>query len=139
MTSALGALTPTPRPDPELRSVLPAPPVALRQFPQNDAVVVYGEAYDNQPTPPHKVDLTTTVTTADGRVVFQTASERDSSELHGSPGGYGFTARVPMKGLPIGPYVLRVAAQSAAGRRPVVTREIPFSVTAPLALSSGGR
>ena len=32
-----------------------------------------------------------------GQTVFQTREERDSSELAGGPGGYGFTTRVPLK------------------------------------------
>ena len=32
-----------------------------------------------------------------GQPVFQTREERDSSELQGGPGGYGFVARMPLK------------------------------------------
>ena len=32
-----------------------------------------------------------------GQSVFQTREERDSSELGGSGGGYGFSARIPLK------------------------------------------
>lgn len=132
LTSALGAAMPTPRPDAQLRTILPAPPVALRQFPQNDAIVVYGEAYDNAPTPPHTVDLTTTVTGTDGRELFKTAVQRNSSELHGN--GYGFTARVPMAGLAVGSYVLTVEARVDAGDPHAVARQIPFSVTSPISV-----
>jgi VWFA-related protein len=134
LTSALGAFTPTPYPDEGLRAALPAPPVALRQFPQNDTIVVYCEAYDNDPSTPHSVDLTIAATGDDGRVRFKTAEIHDVSELHGKPGRYGFAVRVPMRDLPVGSYVLRVGAQSTVDRQPPAIQQIPFTVTAPVNL-----
>jgi VWFA-related protein len=134
LTSALGAFTPTPYPDEALRSVLPAPPVALRQFPQNDTFVVYCEAYDNEAFIPHRVDLTMAATADDGRVRFKTAEVHDVAELNGKPGRYAFAVRVPMRDLPIGSYVLTVRAQSTIGQQPPATRQIPFTVTAPVNL-----
>ena len=52
--------------------------------------------------------------------MFQTREERDSSELKGSAGGYGFAARIPLKDMAPGLYVLRVEAQSRLGDRPEV-------------------
>jgi hypothetical protein len=86
------------------------------------------EVYDNQPQPPHKVDITTSVLTDEGRVVFKTAEERNSTELQGKSGGYGVTAQIPLTGFAPGLYVLKVEALSRAGTPVTVTREVPFRV-----------
>src|SRR5581483_2411721 len=108
MTSLAGASMMTARPDDQLKNVLPAPPVALRTFPQNDEVALFAEIYDNTGGGPHKVDLAATVLTDEGRVLFKNEETRDSSELQGAKGGYGYTARIPMADIPPGMYVLRV-------------------------------
>ena len=78
LTSMAGAMRPTVRPDEQLRGVLPASPVALRSFPQDDELAIFAEIYDNSASSPHKVDITATVTTDEGRVMFKTDEERDS-------------------------------------------------------------
>ncbi len=121
LTSAAALVQPTVRPDEPLRQVLPGPPVAARSFPQNDEIALFAEVYDNQASKPHKVDITTTVTSDEGRVVVKTDEVRDSSELQGRRGGYGFATRIPLKELAPGSYVLTVVGQispwrHAAGR-----------------------
>ena len=61
--------------------MLPGPPVALRAFPQNDEIALFAEVYDNAGATPHKVDITTTVTTDEGKVLFKTDEVRDSTDL----------------------------------------------------------
>ena len=85
LTSAAALVQPTVRPDEPLRQVLPGPPVAARSFPQNDEIALFAEVYDNQASKPHKVDITTTVTSDAGGVVVKTDEVRDSSELQGPP------------------------------------------------------
>ena len=53
------------------KQVLPAPPIALRTFPQNDEIALFAEVYDNAGGTPHKVDITATVTTDEGKVMFK--------------------------------------------------------------------
>jgi hypothetical protein len=65
-----------------------------------------------------------------GQSVFQTSEERDSSELKGSAGGYGFATRIPLKDVAPGLYVVRVEAQSQVGDRPAVARETVIRVAA---------
>jgi hypothetical protein len=77
------------------------------------------------------VDITTTVTTDEGRVLFKTEETRDSTDLAGKRGGYGYTTRIPMKDLALGSYVLKVEAKSRLGATPPVARELQFSVEAP--------
>ena len=52
------------------------------------------------------------MTTDEGKVLFKTEEMRDSTDLGGKRGGYGYTTRVPMKDLALGSYVLKVEARS---------------------------
>src|SRR5476649_1733596 len=131
LTSASGSSFPTARADEQLKPMLPGPPIALRAFPQNDEVVLFTEVYDNAGGSPHKVDITSTVTTDEGKVMFKTDEVRDSSDLGGKRGGYGYTSRIPMKDLAVGSYVLKVEAKSRLKNIPPVARELQFSVEAP--------
>ncbi len=63
--------------------------------------------------------------------MFQTREERDSSELAGGPGGYGFTARVPLKDVAPGLYVLRVLGRSRVGDPVEASRETIIRVLEP--------
>ena len=119
LTSASAAAAPTVRPDESLRQVLPGPPVAARSFPQNDEIALFVEVYDNDADKPHKVDITTTVTSDDGKVLIKTEEVRDSSELQGRRGGYGYAARLALKDLPPGSYVLTIVGAVAARRHAV--------------------
>ena len=131
LTSITASQLPTAHPDEQTRSVLPAPAAALRAFPQNDEVALFAEVYDNETRTAHKVDITTTVTTDDGRVLFKTEEQRDSADLGGKKGGFGYATRIPMKELPPGLYVLTVSAKSRLGNSPAVERQVRFSVTPP--------
>ena len=131
LTSASSQMVMTAKTDEELKQVLPAPPTAARVFAPGDMLALFAEVYDNAPKPPHVVDITTSVVTDDGRSVFTTAEERSSDELDGKPGGYGHTARIPLKDFQPGVYVLRVEGRSRAGNEPPVVREVLFHVRQP--------
>jgi hypothetical protein len=105
--------------------------VSLRAFPQNDEMVLFAEIYDNAAGTPHKVDITSSVTTDDGKVLFKTDEVRDSSDLGGARGGYGYTTRIPMKDLAPGTYVLKVEAKSRLANAPTAVREVMFRVEPP--------
>jgi VWFA-related protein len=128
LTSPAGAAILTARADEQLKMVMPGPPIALRTFPQNDEVVVFAEVYDNAGGTPHKVDITSTVTADEGKVLFTTNEVRDSSDLGGQRGGYGYTTKIPMKDLAPGSYVLKVEAKSRLANTPAVSREVQFRV-----------
>jgi VWFA-related protein len=132
LTSGLGAALPTVRADEQLKQVLPGPPISLRSFPQNDEIVLFAEVYDNDGGKPHKVDITATITTDEGRVLFKTDETRDSSDLGGARGGYGYTTKIPMKDLAPGKYVLKVEGKSRLGNTPAVGREVRIEVTPPV-------
>jgi VWFA-related protein len=131
LTSGAGATLPTVKADEQLKPMLPAAPVSLRAFPQNDEIALFTEVYDNSGTSPHKVDIVTTVTTDEGKQMFKTEETRDSADLGGKRGGYGYTTRIPMKDLALGSYVLKVEATSRLGKTPPVARELQFTVEAP--------
>jgi len=128
ITSLGGAAMMTARPDDVMRQVLPAPPVAARAFPQNDELAVFTEVYDNSGSAPHKVDITTSVLTDEGRVLYKNEETRDSSELQGAKGGFGYTSRVPLSEIAPGSYVLNVEARSRLGDSPTATRQVQFTI-----------
>ena len=130
ITSGSASQLPTTRPDEQLKGVLPGPPVALRNFPTNDEMAVFAEVYDNEASKPHKVDIATTVTAEDAKVVFKNEEERSSSDIQGKRGGYGYVERIPVRDLAPGTYVLKVEARSRLGQGPTVSREVQFSVGA---------
>jgi VWFA-related protein len=132
MTSLSGAAMVTAKADEELKEALPAPPIAIRSFPQNDEIALFAEIYDNQASTPHRVDITTTVQTDDGRVLFKAEEERNSTELQGAKGGYGYTARIPLGDIEPGEYVLNVQAKSRLGNDAGVGRQVRISVTPPV-------
>jgi VWFA-related protein len=131
LTSGAGSAVPTVRPDEQLKPVLPGPPVSQRSFAQNDEAILFTEVYDNEGSKPHKVDIRTTVTTDEGRVLFKTDETRDSTDLGGARGGNGNTPRVPVNEHAPGKYVVKVEATSRLGNTPPVARELRIEVTPP--------
>ena len=130
LTSAVSARWANYRPDAQLAEVLPGPPTAIRRFVGNDLLALFVEVYDNQAGSPHTVDIETTVTDDEGRVYFTTEEVRDSAELGGRSGGYGYAARVPLVDLSPGSYVLEVEARSRLGAGSSVKRQTEFEVLA---------
>ncbi len=131
LTSGSGTVFPTVKADEQLKPMLPGPPIAMRAFPQNDEIALFAEVYDSASTTPHKVDIVTTVTTDEGKVLYKTDETRDSTDLGGKRGGYGYATRVPLKDLATGSYVLKVEAKSRLGQTPPVARELQFTVEPP--------
>jgi VWFA-related protein len=107
---------------------LPGMPTTLRDFPANGEFAVWVQVYDNQPTPPHRLDITTTVKADDGRVVFTNSTERSTDELHGTPGAFDYSTRIPMTGWAPGLYVLSIDAKSRVRDAQPVSRVIPLRV-----------
>lgn len=131
LTSPTASALPTVQTDAELRQVLPGAPAAERSFVQNEEIALFADVYDNQAGTPHKVDITTTITSDEGRVVFKNDEERSSQDLGGKPGGYGYVTRIPLGDMPPGLYVLKVEARSRLGQGATVSREVQLTVTEP--------
>jgi hypothetical protein len=120
-------MAPTIRPKDPLEKLLPGPLTSYREFTSQDEVALFVEVYDNIKTA-HKTEITATVKAEGGQQVFQTREERDSADLKGAAGGYGFEARIPLKQFAPGLYVLRVEGTARVGDRNTTAREIVFRV-----------
>ena len=130
-SAATIAQVPTAKPDAELRTALPGPPVAARTFAQNDQLAVFADVYDNDVTPTHKVDITTSLVADDGRVVFKNDEERSTADLEGKPGGFGIGTTVALSDFEPGLYVVRVEARSRLGADVSARREVQIRITPP--------
>ena len=118
---------PTARVDELLKGVLPDMPTVTREFPRGDELTVYAEVYD-QLTSPHKVEITTTATADDGRVMYSRSDQQSSASLRNPGDGFGHVATIPLKDVIPGRYVLKIEARSSvAGAAPAV-RELEFTV-----------
>jgi VWFA-related protein len=131
VTSASASVQPTAKPDTDLRSLLPGPPVAARSFPQNDQLAVFTDVYDNDVSPVHKVDIMLTLRSDEGRVVFKNEEERSTADLAGKPGGFGYTTTLSLSDFDPGLYVLKVEARSRLGNDVMVSREMQIAITPP--------
>jgi VWFA-related protein len=129
LTSAASSMAPTAKPDADLRPVLPGPPVASRSFPQNDQIAFFTDVYDNDLSAVHTVDITTTLTADEGRVVFKNAEERSTADLAGKRGGFGYGSTLSLKDYAPGLYVLKVEARSRLGNNATASREVQITVT----------
>ena len=116
------------RADEQTRTVMPAPPVAQRTFPQNDEIALFTEIYDDGTAPRTRWTSSPPIRSDEGTIFFKNEEERDSKELEGKRGGYGYTARIPLTGLAPGPYVLSVEARSRLRNNLVASRQIRINV-----------
>jgi VWFA-related protein len=130
LTSGSTRLMPTALPKNPLADFLPGPLTTGREFDRGDELAIFAEFYENVPNaPPHRLDITTTLRAEGGRVVTEVTDERSSTELQGAQGGYGLMARLPLKELAPGLYVLRVEGRSRIGdRENTVGRDVQIRV-----------
>jgi hypothetical protein len=131
VTSISASRIPTASPDQgvnEFKDVLPAPPTSSRDFSAGDQLAIFAEIYDNLGGAAHRVAITASVLSDEGKTVFTRSDERRSEELQGASGGYGYTTQIPLRGMAPGRYVLRVEAKSLAGKGESVKRELEFRV-----------
>jgi hypothetical protein len=101
---------------PLLRSVLPGPPSATRQFAKNDTLAVFVNVFAAGGDQSRSVDVITLVHGADGREAFRHAVTRPGADVAAGKGGYGHTVSVPLAGFTPGDYLLTLTARSASGR-----------------------
>jgi len=129
LTSAASSLAPTAKPDADLRQVLPGPPAATRSFAQNDQIAFFTDVYDNDLSAVHTLDITTTLTADEGRVVFKNAEERSTADLAGKRGGFGYGSTLTLKDYAPGLYVLKIEARSRLGNNATASREVQITIT----------
>lgn len=127
LTSLAGAAMMTAKPDEQLKAVLPAPPIGLRTFPQNDEIALFTEIYDNSGQGASQGRHRHVGADRRGQAGVQGGRPARLGELAGAKGGYGYTTRVPLSDIPPGLYVLNVEARSRLGNDNVVTRGAPSS------------
>jgi VWFA-related protein len=120
---------PTSRPRDPFAQLLAVPPVTTRTFDRTDILSIFAEFYENMPdVPSHNVEIATTLSAEGGRVVYEDFATRNSSELRGSSGGYGYRTDIPLAGYEPGLYVLRVEGRARIGQLPPVFREVPINI-----------
>lgn len=120
----------TPKPDPLLNKVFPAPPVAGRIFAPDETLGVFAELYDRSTPALHDVDFKAAVRPRAGGADLFTTTETRSMAATASPRTHGYKVEVPLKDLAPGEYVLRVEAVSRIGGHRA-ERELPFAVARP--------
>lgn len=130
ISSSGAGLTPTPRLEEEMKTLLPAPPTTTRGFVQAETVFGYVDVYDAL-QPAHSVDITTTLTAVDGTRVFNTTDQRKSAEIGGGRGGYGVQFQVPLADVAPGLYVLKVEAVPTLKGKAPAARELTIAVYGP--------
>ncbi|MBA2260864.1 MAG: hypothetical protein H0W18_18405, partial [Acidobacteria bacterium] len=99
-----------------------------RDFPAGDTLSLYAEVYDNKAGTPHAVEIKTTVTADDGKVVFSAADRRRTEEINATSGGFGHAVKIPLADYRPGRYVLRVEARALISDGASAARELEFRV-----------
>ncbi len=141
LTSATSRTVPTPQPDVRLAAVLPAPPTTRREFSVgDDALALFVEIYQNAAAPSQGIDIHTTLRADDGRIVFESKQTATPDVPVGLMPEYGYSARVPIRNLAPGRYVLRVEVTSRVpGERQASFRETVVDLTPPRPMGAAGR
>lgn len=125
LTSAGAARVPTTGSDPVLRSLLPTPPTALREFAATDTLSALVNLVEGgKGTEP--VTLVTRVLDPAGGEAFRHDVELDARQLSRSKNGYANLSTVSLAGFRPGRYTLTIEA-SAPGRK-AASRSLVFTV-----------
>jgi hypothetical protein len=111
---------------PLIRSLLPAPPSATRQFARNDTLSAFVNAFAAGGGPSESVEVLTLVHGAEGREAFRQAATRPGADLAASKGGYNHSVTLPLAGFAPGDYVLTISAGGSTGK--LAARSVPFTV-----------
>lgn len=119
---------PTPPPGKEFMDVLPMAATAIRDFDRSDSLFVFSEIYPRQAGTPRAVQIQTTVTSDEGKVLFRQGDERKTAEMKPDEAGFGHSVRFALADFTPGRYVLRVEAKTLVGEATSVVREVEFRV-----------
>jgi VWFA-related protein len=106
------------------------PTTANREFSRDDTLALFAEVYENEPdASPHTLEISASVRSADGRMVFKLTEEHSSTELQAGRGGFGFMPQIPLKDFEPGIYLIHVEARSRMGKNPKgIGRDIEIRV-----------
>lgn len=101
-----------------------------RRFTRADReIVAHVEVYDSEPSS-HELDITTTLTTEDGRTVFEESETLRSEDAASSGGTHRYSVQVPLDDVSPGEYLLTVAAASRVAAPRTAERRVPLTVIA---------
>jgi hypothetical protein len=104
-----------------LSSVLPWPPTLDRRFHPQDEIALFLEVYDASPrTSDHALAVRATLESLGGRVLVEDHVDWSSADARGHRNEYGIQAKLPLRGIPQGVYVVRVQATSEAPGAPTL-------------------
>ncbi len=118
-----------PRPDKELgRALGDSTPSVIREFTQTDEMSMLAEIYDTKMATPHDLDIVSTVLSEDGREVFRREEKRNTAEIGGTPGGFGYLLKVPLANFAPGMYLLRLEVRSRIAPDTTAERQATFKV-----------
>lgn len=119
---------PTPPPGKEFMDVLPMAATAIRDFERSDSLFVFSEIYPRHAGTPRAVQIQTTVTSDEGRVLFRRDDERKTADMKPDEAGFGHSVRFALADFAPGRYVLRIEAKTHVGEATSVAREVEFRV-----------
>lgn len=118
----------TAKADESVTSFLSTSPTAMRTFAADDELALFAQVYYRLAKPPYTVEMATSISTDDGRVIFADRVTLESSEQSGLMSIHDFVARVPLAGFAPGDYILAVEATSQLTVDSPVTRKMRFTV-----------
>ena len=97
---------------------------------RTDTLELYTEVYENVwwTDTAHSITLTTSLVSDNGTAVPVTTEHRASGAAQLKTGGYAFTAKVPLRDVRPGAYILRVEARTNFDTPRTVTHDVPIQV-----------
>jgi VWFA-related protein len=114
--------------DPVTAKLLPGPATSRRTFLKSDTVTVFAEIYDNMSDrQSRQIEATVTLTAESGQEVFNASESIANSAGAGRWTTYALLRDVPLKQVPAGRYLLKVAAK-VRGNADAVIRETLITV-----------
>jgi VWFA-related protein len=128
LMSAAADRIPTAPPDKDFTDVLPMAATAIRNFDRSDTLFYFAEIYPRRSGTPHAVQVQTTVTSEDGKVLFRRSDERKTAEMKTQDIGFGHSAKFPLTEFAPGRYVLRIEAKTLTAEGATAARELEFRV-----------
>jgi hypothetical protein len=127
LSSALTGDTFTVSPHDRIDIDLPAVPTTAREFPRDDVVTVYTEAYENRRRA-HTAHVAFELTDASGLRASLRVTEHASEARPRSTTVHAFSSTLDLNAVPPGRYTLSIEATSSLDAETTITREIPIAV-----------
>ena len=124
VTARSAGRTPSARPTGSLADLLPWPPTTVREFADEDTLVVFVDLRNNDRRR-RPVSVTTTVVGEGGSEEFRASERRDPTAGDSGP---GVRTEVPLAGMTPGQYEVVIEARLEGEAGPSVTRQLLFRI-----------